>query len=109
MRFVSAKQIIFPFGIQRLPPAPSLADARITRTVEELPEQPQLVRLIRLAPLLQQIGDKARQALVLLGRLDPGPVGEIVSQGDGDVLHDTDIVFPCFRVKALSPGRVGPD
>jgi hypothetical protein len=78
MRFVSAKQLIFPFGIECLPPAPSLADARIARTVEELPEQPQLVGLFGLASLLQQIGDEARQAFVLLGRLDPRPVGEIV-------------------------------
>src|SRR4029077_18437955 len=105
MRFVSAKQLIFPFGIERLPPAPGLADARIARTVEELPEQPQLVGLFRPAPLLQQIGNEAGQALVLLGCLDSRPAGEIVLKRDGDVLHETDFVFPCFRVKSDSELR----
>jgi hypothetical protein len=51
------------------------------------------------ARLLQEIGDKPRQALVLARGRDPRASRDIVRQSYGDVAHDTDIVFSCFRVK----------
>jgi hypothetical protein len=102
MRFVSAKQFIFPFGIKRLPPTPSLADSRITGAVEELAKQRDLVGLLGLATLLEHIRHEPRQAFVLLGGLDPRPVRQVFRQSDGHVLHSTDIVFTCFRVKPFS-------
>src|SRR4051794_6551024 len=69
MRFVSAKQLIFPFGIERIPPFPDLADPGVTRAVEEFPQRPQFICVVRgtglaLAPLRQHVGNEARQALV---------------------------------------------
>jgi hypothetical protein len=102
MRFVSAKQLIFPFGIKRLPPAPGLADAGIPGAVEELAQQRKLVGLVGPAMRFQEVGNKPRQALVLLRGLDARPPGKVFRQRDGDVLHDTDIVFSCFRVKPVN-------
>ncbi len=51
------------------------------------------------AARLEQVGDESRQALVLLGGLDARPPGEPLGQRNGDVLHDTDIMFSCFCVK----------
>ncbi len=59
---------------------------------------------LALAALCQQIGHEPRQALVLLGGFHPRAVGEVVGQRDGDVFHDTNIVFPCFRVKIAGEG-----
>src|SRR5579862_6235657 len=95
MKFRSAKQFIFPFGIKRLPPAPRLADSRVAGTVEEFAKQRDLVRLVGLAAFLDQIGHKTRQALVLLGGLDPRPPCQFLRQGDSDVSHSTNIVFLC--------------
>jgi hypothetical protein len=81
------KQFIFSFGIERLPPVPCLADPRITRTVEELLKQGELVGRFCLASLCQKISDEPRQALVLFGSLDPGAPGQFVWQGDGNVFH----------------------
>jgi hypothetical protein len=99
MRFVSAKQLIFPFGIKRLPPAPGLADAGVPGAVEELAQQRKLVGFVGPAMHFQEVGNKPRQALVLLGGFDARPPSKVFRQRDGDVLHDTDIVFSCSRVK----------
>ena len=53
------------------------------------------------ARLLQQIGDIARQTLVLARGRDTSANRDIVRQSHGDVPHTTDIVFSCFRVKPL--------
>jgi hypothetical protein len=80
---------------------PGLADPRIAGSVEKLPEKSKFVGLFAPAPLRQQIGNEARQALILLGSLDARAAGKIVWKRDGHVLHDTNIVFPCFSVKPL--------
>jgi hypothetical protein len=101
---VSTKQLIFPFRIKCLPPLPGLADSWIARTIQEFPKNGELIDLAGVAPipLGKQVGDEPRQALVLLGRFDAGASGKLVGQGNGHVAHDTNLVFPCSRVKTRS-------
>jgi hypothetical protein len=98
---VSTKQFVFSFGIKNLASRPRLAGAGESRPVQKLPQDREFLGAIGLglAPLAQQVGDEARQALVFLGRRDSRLAGKTIRQGNGHILHDANVVFPCFRVK----------
>ena len=51
---------------------------------------------------LEQLPHQAGDAGVTLRRSNPGPAGHFLIHGDGDVLHNTILVFHCFRVNFAS-------
>jgi len=58
-----------------------------------------------LQALLQEVGDESREALLRTRRLDARFASEFLWKGDGDVLHQQNFVFLCFRVKLTARPR----